>query len=577
MLPLVPLIMNVFPTAGGGADFDKYISYFTHGIAEGHLLLEGNSFAVSHQSPGSYLLWLPYLLLRSALSAAGAVETGLVQCALNANLFLAVALVCMIYRYMKRMGLPRGTAMWALFAAFFATPLCFYSTEAVSSEIPSALMCFALLYAFTGLKFDSFADYALAGALAGLAVDVRANNAIYVLILFGYMMLIKLREAGGVRTFGGFVIAAATGAAAVSLHMVTNCAFTGSPVKFPYHYTFPSGTSAWFDYAHPQVFPVLFSHYHGLLAYCPVFLLAGVAAAAFLARGRTAGKDFAGGNEFAARARVYLLLSALYFAVHLYLAAAWRCWGVGRWSFGGRQFINFAPFVAPALGCLFYRLRGRALFYPIAAAAAACTLWTVALASQGHTSFMETYSELFAAQAEALAGAAASPMFHLFAASLFVLLIYPYLESGRLRAGLALGLVAWGVVSKLAFHPDEFLQSFVYTGLVVAGFLFAANVVYSKKKAAIAATLIVVLAVVNAWMLWGAVSHTEKLIREDPRIDVRPRIYESGRCVPAPFDTDYWLKNFEMQRGLPGEARWERAIEEFRDLESSCREYTCEE
>ncbi|MBK8051594.1 MAG: hypothetical protein IPK16_33590 [Anaerolineales bacterium] len=105
----------------------------------------------------------------------------------------------------------------------------------------------------------------------------------------------------------------------------------GSPFAGGYLY----GGQEGFNWADPQMIPVLFSLWHGLFVWHPVYLL-GVVGLVPLAR-----RDWS-----------LALACAIGFVLQVYVISAWWVWTQGD-SFGGRMFIATLPLLALGLASFF--------------------------------------------------------------------------------------------------------------------------------------------------------------------------------------------------------------------------------
>ena len=126
---------------------------------------------------------------------------------------------------------------------------------------------------------------------------------------------------------------------------------------------------AGFDWLHPRLVAVLFSPYHGLFLWHPIYL-AGAIGWWFLAQ----------------RDRAYAAALMIGVALQVYVVAAWRFWWQGD-AFGGRTLIASVPIFAIGLALLVQRLRRRSSAL-VTVPGAVLLLWNFALLLQYRLGFM---------------------------------------------------------------------------------------------------------------------------------------------------------------------------------------------
>ena len=192
----------------------------------------------------------------------------------------------------------------------------------------------------------------LLGAIAGFIVLVRHPNALFLVLvpLFGIERPGDLAMRVRVLAGRGGHMAIAAGAALVVLapQLLLYRTTTG-------HWLVSAYRDQWFDFAHPNLYGVLFSVTKGVFFWSPVLLLA--AAGLFLMRGA------AGAWRFAA----VVALSA-----HAYVAASWWDWQFGS-SYGHRAFTDAIGIMALPMAAAVERVarrRGAAAFAGVALTAA---------------------------------------------------------------------------------------------------------------------------------------------------------------------------------------------------------------
>jgi hypothetical protein len=161
------------------------------------------------------------------------------------------------------------------------------------------------------------------------------------------------------------VTTVAAAAAVFALQLWAWWAVYGSVYSSGYFYSGHEG----FDWWHPQIVGLLFSPFHGLFTWHPIYL-AGALGLWLVAR-----------ND-----RAYAALLGLGAAVQVYVVGAWYTWWQGD-SFGGRMLISSAPIFAIGLAPVVARLR-RVGWWLVAAPAAVLLLWNLAALVQYRFGFI---------------------------------------------------------------------------------------------------------------------------------------------------------------------------------------------
>lgn len=245
---------------------------------------------------------------------------------------------------------PRGRAL-ALGGVVAGTPLLFYLA---CGPFFSHAVAFAVVTAFLVLWRATLAERTAAqslllGVLLGVAALVRPQLALLGLVFLaegprGWRALATTR-AGAVLALG-----IALGAAPAP---IAHSVLYGSPIALP-----KSEEMLWLR---PALGKVLFSDYHGILPWTPLYAL-GAAGLAALAR----------------RERAAALGLGLVLATQLYVNAANYVWWAGG-SFGNRRMLDVAIVVAVGVGALWSGSESRRARVALAIAVAACSLWTLLL------------------------------------------------------------------------------------------------------------------------------------------------------------------------------------------------------
>jgi hypothetical protein len=312
---------------------------------------------------GTALLQLPFF----AVGAAIAAWTGASRDGFSPPFQYAVACAGLVYTALGVWLLGHALRRWAssrtvaitLLAIVFGTSVFHYATfDSVFSHAFSFFVTCALVaHLPVVLERRRWRDFALLGAIVGVALLVRPTNALVVAgaALYrppgaprGWRRELLRRHAVGI----GLAIVVA--AALVALQLAYWHAATG-------HFLLDSYRGEHFDVRHAHVWSVLFSVRKGLFFWWPVLLVA--AAGCFvLARA---------GSGWALTVPVTL-------AAQIVLVASWWCWFFGG-SFGHRAFVESAPLFALPFAALVERLQPGWVRRAVMIFVTAAIVWTVVL------------------------------------------------------------------------------------------------------------------------------------------------------------------------------------------------------
>lgn len=287
---------------------------------------------------GPALLWLPFFLAAHLVSLAGPIlglgiradgYGALYQAAISIGSMVYGALgFALAYRCGARLFSGRAVAL-AVSALWLASNAFYYLVFEPSMAHMASLFCTALALSIWFLHVrdpEPPAPWwgALLGGACGLVLLVRLQDATMLILPLGALLL-RLAQAARRRAWGElrrWLIL--TGLAGVCLLLVFTPqllvwqALYGTWAVSPYL----SDHSPAFAWLAPQIGGVLFSTFHGLFAWHPIYLLALL------------------GLLCVARRDRWLALGLLAtLAANTYIVAAWWAWWQGD-SFGGRMFLN---------------------------------------------------------------------------------------------------------------------------------------------------------------------------------------------------------------------------------------------
>lgn len=333
----------------GDLSFANEYRYFGLSAAE---LTTPTGLAPNKYAIGPALLWLPFFLVAHAVSLLLGLEADgysyLYQSAISVGSIVYGALGFWLAYRSARHLCSQSAALWAVVLLWLASNASYYLIFEPSMSHMVALLSVALLYHcwFSQLRHQAaprLSAVVLMGFTAGLVLLVRLQDGIVLLVPFGSLALHALgawrrgRSRESLAWLGAAVLAG--GIALVMLLpqlWVWNVVF-GSWSVSPYMSDNPQP----FRWGAPQVYGVLFSSFHGLLSWHPIY------AAALLGLLLLWRRD-------AGLASGLLLVIAL----QVYVVAAWWAWWQGD-SFGGRMFLSLLWMWLLGLAVLLDWLRAR--------------------------------------------------------------------------------------------------------------------------------------------------------------------------------------------------------------------------
>jgi hypothetical protein len=320
----------------GDLDFaNEYRHYGVSGplagpTVTGHM---ANKYAI-----GPSMLWLPFFLaahlmalLAGALGLGGAADGYgyLYQAAISLGSIMYGTLGFWLAWRSARRFCSQAASLWAVALLWLGSNAFYYMVFEPSMSHMASLFSVALLL-WTWLAYFYRADRprlsqaALLGVAGGLVILVRLQDAPFLAIPYGYgglRLLGALRRgerAEARRWLGLGLMAGALTLLVFSPQLLAWRSIYGAWVANPYL----ADHDPAFSWTSPQIGAVLFSTFHGLFSWHPIYL---IALAGLLRLRRGDGGLLAG------------LLAVL--ACELYIVAAWWAWWQGD-AFGGRMFLN---------------------------------------------------------------------------------------------------------------------------------------------------------------------------------------------------------------------------------------------
>ncbi len=242
-----------------------------------------------------------------------------------ASFYLSIALV-ILYNEIKRRFPDKNIAFWTISIIYLGTNLFYYSVfEDGMSHVYNFFVFTLLIYAYTQVRLQNFRKYVLlVGLISGLILVIKPYN------VFGLIFLIPtskeewkiLKE--NIKKYYLYVIG---GLIIFGLFMILQISYwhkvSGNYLMFSY-----GAMGEGFNWSHPELIKVLFSHQNGWLTYSPLLTLGLIGIILQIKKG----------NKEALKISVILLLA-------YYVFASWWCWWFGS-AFGHRAFIEYYSFLS---------------------------------------------------------------------------------------------------------------------------------------------------------------------------------------------------------------------------------------
>lgn len=320
----------------GDLDFTNEYTYF-------HLPLPPRELRPTAHVPNKYalgpaLLWLPFFLVAHLL-ALSANRLGLpvtadgysylYQSAVSigsivyGTLGFVLAVTCAQHRF------SRAAVLWAVVVLWLASNAFYYMVFEPSMAHMVSLFSVSALLTVWYTRFRQPTPPALRatillGLTAGVVPLVRLQDVVFVAVPAGWVIAQTIRATSAGQypcalRWGGHALLAGTIALLVfSPQLATWQYLYGTWSTSPY----VAERSRAFIWLTPQIGSVLFSSFHGLFTWHPIYLIA------------------LGGLILIARTERWVALALLLaMGLNSYIVAAWWAWWQGD-SFGGRMFLN---------------------------------------------------------------------------------------------------------------------------------------------------------------------------------------------------------------------------------------------
>ena len=323
----------------------------------------GNRYAA-----GSAVLWAPFFFVAHALAyAARAIGFPVVPNGYGYLYEGAIAIGTIVYGFLgfvlswrcARRMVAESSALAAVVVLWLASNALYYMIFEPSMAHMNALFAVALALSIWFFRFrqaqpPSRGAAALLGVAAGLVLLVRLQDAVFLLVPYGYCLgraLQAWRAEGwqpGARWLAALSIAGVVALLCFLPQLVVWQRLYGNWITSPYAYD----QEQVFFWLAPRFGAVLFSTFHGLFTWHPIYLVA-----------------FAGLLLLAKREPLMSLSLVASLALQTYVIASWWFWWQGA-AFGGRMFLSAMWIWVLGVAAAIEWLRGRRALMPLAAVVA---------------------------------------------------------------------------------------------------------------------------------------------------------------------------------------------------------------
>lgn len=238
-------------------------------------------------------------------------------------------------------------SLLATVAVWLCSPLIYYFVrEPFQSHLAAAFAVSLFLYVWRVPSWPMAQRAVVMGMTGALMAMVRQQDAVVMLIPLGAFLIQNVAEKWSRAVWVSLPLFGIGFLAVYAVQMLAWHSLRGSFFSYAYR-------GETFAYAmHPQLWQVLFSSNHGLIAWHPLIALC---LTGLLLLGRSAG-----GVGW---------LALICFATQLYAIASWWCWWMSN-SFGHRGFLGLTPLFILGLTAILHRLHRpslRRIFYVVAA------------------------------------------------------------------------------------------------------------------------------------------------------------------------------------------------------------------
>lgn len=314
-------------------NFANQFDRFTFAMHE--LYLSSQSLPANDWPMGTGIAWLPFLALSAMIRSIGTmlgfpIDAGGYSwfdqwtITFGASYIYGAGMVYLSYHFIRNEGLSKTATLWSSALIALGSSLTYHLyVNSADSHPPSAFFIVLFLLAWQRHRqAPSFSSAILAGAALGLAGLIRPHNMIWGLVPL-LELLIRRDDAGrsAIQVRHALTGAAAAAFAFLPQLMVWQVLY-GSWLSVP-----RSGDVRWLE---PHLFETLFSDFHGMVSWSPLFGLAMLG--------------------LAADRRRWPYLIPLLITIYVYSCnIAW--WAGG--SFGNRRMVSCAPIFILGLAAFF--------------------------------------------------------------------------------------------------------------------------------------------------------------------------------------------------------------------------------
>lgn len=336
-----------------GADFQFHDEYQTFHFAMHELYITGEGYPANDWPPGTGICWLPFLFLAKIVCLITGIPFDLGSSWMaqwivtyGATLLFGFGTIWLTWKWCMLEGLPKHAVCWSIALHAVGSTFTYHLyVNSADSHAPSAFFTVLLLYTWRKWQDKSTLQlYVLLGIIAGLGALVRPHNALILLIPFLHDAYTSQKQRAWSAFIYHYLILMIVFIMMFSPQLILWKTLYGSWFAVP-----RSGDMQWM---HPEWYNTLFSHYHGMFTWSPLFLLGLI-------------------GLFLSKKGCLFSFPVL---LQLYLVSCHIAWWAGA-SFGNRRMIGCVPLFIFGLALLFHQMPKRW----VKLVACGCACWTFIL------------------------------------------------------------------------------------------------------------------------------------------------------------------------------------------------------
>jgi hypothetical protein len=334
-------------------DLQLHNEYADFPFAMHELYVTSEGYPANDWPPGTGICWLPFLLLAKIMCAVTGIaydhgNSWMAQWVVTygATLLFGFGTVWLTYKWCLLEGLSKNAVCWSVALHAIGSTFTYHLyVNSADSHAPSAFFTVLLLYTWRTFQHEStWQHYVVVGIIAGMGALVRPHNALILLIPFICDVGSSHQQKKYATLIINYCVLTIAFIVMFSPQFILWKTLYGSWLAAP-----RAGDELWL---HPQWYNTLFSHYHGLFTWSPIFMM-GLIGLFLTKKG---------------------CLFSFPLLLQLYLVSCHIAWWAGG-SFGNRRMVGCVPLFIFGLALLFHQMPKRWLKL----LACACAAWTILL------------------------------------------------------------------------------------------------------------------------------------------------------------------------------------------------------